>query len=193
MPLEESAYEIVRVHYRKMTTGFVFARAVVVAAYRLLTSGGQLALAFGGQMAATAEFDALAHVFEEEVDHRGGVEGKDLREQQASDDRDAQGLAQFRAGSDPEGQRDGAEQCRHRGHHDRAEADDAGFVDRLSGLIPSTRSASRAKSIIMMAFFLHDAHQENDADEGDQREVRAREQQRHQCPDARRGRVTRES
>jgi len=35
------------------------------------------------------------------------------------------------------------------------------------GVRPCVRSASRAKSIIMMAFFLDDADQEDDADDAD--------------------------
>ena len=41
-----------------------------------------------------------------------------------------------------------------RGHHDRPEAQQAGLVDGLAGAHALLRSASRAKSIIMIAFFL---------------------------------------
>ena len=47
-----------------------------------------------------------------------------------------------------------AEQRGHRGHHDRAEAQQAGLVDRLlAASCLRSRSASSAKSIIMIAFF----------------------------------------
>ena len=54
----------------------------------------------------------------------------------------------------PERQRQRAEQRRHRGHHDRAEAQQAGLIDRLLRRLACSRSASSAKSIIMIAFFL---------------------------------------
>ncbi len=55
--------------------------------------------------------------------------------------------------ADADGDRQGGHQGGHRGHHDGAEPDETPFVDRLLGPFPSLRSASRAKSIIMMAFF----------------------------------------
>jgi hypothetical protein len=54
--------------------------------------------------------------------------------------------------ADGDGQ--GADQRRHGGHHDRAEADQAGLEDGVAAAIPSLRCCARAKSIIMMAFFL---------------------------------------
>ena len=62
------------------------------------------------------------------------------------------GAARNRAGAERERQR--TEQRRHRRHHDRPEAQDAGFVDRRLRRLPRSRSASSAKSIIMIAFFL---------------------------------------
>ena len=51
-------------------------------------------------------------------------------------------------------QRQAAEQRGHGGHHDRTEAQQARLIDRfLRRLCASSRSASSAKSIIMMAFF----------------------------------------
>ena len=46
-----------------------------------------------------------------------------------------------------------AEQRGEGGHHDRTEAQQAGLIDRVDRRLPSLRSASSAKSIIMMAFF----------------------------------------
>jgi len=43
------------------------------------------------------------------------------------------------------------------------------------------RSASSAKSIIMMAFFLDDADEENDADESNDAEFRFAQQEREDC------------
>ena len=109
---------------------FVFPVLMAVTTGRMLVRGGQLgfALVLGGAFVA-AVVDALAEVLEEEVDDRRGVEGEDLREQEAADDGDAERLAQFRAGADADGEGDGAEERGHGGHHDGAEADDAGLVD----------------------------------------------------------------
>ena len=63
------------------------------------------------------------------------------------------GRRSSRAGAEAERERQRAEQRGQRGHHDRAEAQQAGLVDRLLGSRPSSRSASSAKSIIMIAFF----------------------------------------
>ena len=59
-----------------------------------------------------------------------------------------------RAGARAERDRQRAHQRRHGGHHDRPEANQAAFVDRLrrAVLCPS-RSRAIAKSTIMMAFF----------------------------------------
>ena len=90
-----------------------------------------------------------------EIDHRRGVERQHLAEHQAADDRDAQRPAQLRTHAGAHRQRHGAQQGRHRGHHDRPEAQQARLVNRLvRSLALRCRSASRAKSIIMMAFFL---------------------------------------
>ena len=53
----------------------------------------------------------------------------------------------------PERQRDAAEQRGHGGHHDGTEAQQARLVDRFVRRLALSRSASSAKSIIMMAFF----------------------------------------
>src|SRR5664280_1037627 len=75
----------------------------------------------------------LAQVFEGEIDNRRSVKSEDLRKQQATDHGDTQRLAQFGTGAESERQRNSAKHCRHRRHHDWAEADDAGFVDRVLG------------------------------------------------------------
>ena len=55
---------------------------------------------------------------------------------------------------DAKRQRQTAEQRRHGGHHDGTEAQQAGLDRSLPpAACPSSRSASSAKSIIMMAFF----------------------------------------
>ncbi len=90
-----------------------------------------------------------------EVDDRRRVQRQDLAEDQPADHGDAQRPAQFRPDAGAQRQRDAAEQRRHGGHHDRPEPQQAGLVDRLQRrLALACARASRAKSIIMMPFFL---------------------------------------
>ena len=109
----------------------------------------------GSQPAAACRLRTpVAEPVQVKINDRGGVERDELGEQQAADDGDAERTAQFRAGAVFHRERQRAEQRGHGGHHDRPEPQQAGLVDgflRRRGL--SLRSASRAKSIIMMAFF----------------------------------------
>ena len=63
------------------------------------------------------------------------------------------GMAQLRALAGSERERQRAEQSGEGRHHDRAKAQEAGLFDRIAG-VAVARSASSAKSTIMMAFFL---------------------------------------
>ena len=49
--------------------------------------------------------ELLAKVFEEEVNHRGGIKSQDLGEDEAADDGDAQGAAEFRTGAEADRER----------------------------------------------------------------------------------------
>ena len=92
---------------------------------------------------------------EGQVDDRRGVERQHLAHDQPADDGDAERAAQLAPTPRAERQRQRAQQRRHGGHHDRPEAQQAGLVDRVArATCPAARSASSAKSIIMMAFFL---------------------------------------
>ena len=57
----------------------------------------------GAGLAKVVEPDA--NVLEQEIDDRRGVEGEGLRDDEAADDGDAEGLAQFGAGAHADGQR----------------------------------------------------------------------------------------
>jgi hypothetical protein len=135
----------------------------VVAIGRLMNGDERLIARFpapGGSAAAGgsgAGFRARGQLgrelVKEEIDHRRRVEGQQLAEDQAADDRDPERTAQLRAHPLPEGERHGAEHGGHGRHQDRAEAKQAGLVDRVEGFLCSWRSAASAKSIIMIAFF----------------------------------------
>src|ERR1700726_2804836 len=65
------------------------------------------------------------------INHRRRVQGQELRQQQTTDNRDAERAAQLRSGAGPQRQREPAEQRGHRRHHDRPITDQAGLVDRF--------------------------------------------------------------
>src|SRR5476649_2561217 len=65
------------------------------------------------------------------VDDRRQIQRDELRDDQAADDREPERLARLAARAVAERDRNRAEQRRHGRHHDRAEADDAAFVDRF--------------------------------------------------------------
>src|ERR1700733_8879302 len=88
--------------------------------------------------------NARGQLVKPDVDDRGRIEREQLAEQQAADDADAQGMAQFRTSTAAQSQRQAAEQGRHGGHHDRAEAQEAGLVDSfLGGLVLGTLGLQR--------------------------------------------------
>jgi len=62
------------------------------------------------------------------------VEGQDLAYDQSADNRDAERTAQFGTFAKVDRQRHCPQGRRHRGHHDRTEALQAGFVDRFAQL-----------------------------------------------------------
>src|SRR5450755_338982 len=74
--------------------------------------------------------------FEHQIDDRSGVERQHLRNDEASNDGDAERSAQLRAHPMSNCKGNGAKKRRHGRHHDRPEADDAGLVDRVLGRKP---------------------------------------------------------
>ena len=115
--------------------------------------------------------DPVSEAVQVEINDRRGVERDELREQQAADNRDAQRAAQFGAGALLQRQRQRAEQRRHRGHHDGAEPQQARLVN---GFL--RRQAFRALGVQREVdhhdgVLLHDADEQDDADQRNQREV----------------------
>src|SRR5690242_958751 len=64
-----------------------------------------------------------------QINHRRGVKGQELAEQQSADDRDAERVAKLGSRAASEGEGQSAEKCRHRGHHDGTKTQQAGLVD----------------------------------------------------------------
>ena len=108
-----------------------------------------------GHFAAQAG-EAQTQAVEVQVNHRRGVQRQQLADSQAADDGDAQRAAQFsEPGPVPSASGKPPSSAAMVVISDRPEAQQAGLEDRLlAESCPSLRSASIAKSIIMMAFFL---------------------------------------
>src|SRR3954447_18091947 len=114
---------------------------------------------------------ADAQALHREIDHRRGVERQQLAEQQAADDRDAEREAQLRARAALEGERHRAEQRGERGHHDRPEAEQRGLRDRFARRHAVTPLGLEREVDHHDGILLHDAHQQHDADQRDDRKI----------------------
>ena len=137
--------------------------------------------------AARAPFaQVAAGLVEIDVDHRRGEQGQQLADQKAADDGDAQRMAQLRAHARAQHQRQGAEQRRHRGHQDGAEAQQRGLVDRLFRRLALVALGLQREVDHHDGVLLDDADQQDDADDGDDVEVMAGDDQRQQRAHARR-------
>ena len=93
-----------------------------------------------------------------EIDHWCGVERQNLAAYQPAEDGDAQGLAEFAAFAEPDHQWNRAEQGGHGGHHDRPEAPQAGFEDRIGRRRPAAFGIDREVDH-HDGIFLHNADQ----------------------------------
>ena len=98
------------------------------------------------QAARLASGDAPAQLVEEDVDDRRGIERENLADQQSADHGDAQRTAQLRTQASAQGQRKSAQQRGHGSHHDRAETQQAGFVDRLGRVLSLFALGFQARS-----------------------------------------------
>src|SRR5258708_28106013 len=133
---------------------------------RIRYGGGDLA----GRAAAPAG-EPMREAVEIEVDDRRGVEGEPLRHEQAADNGDAERAAQLGAGALADGERQAAADRGEGRHHDRPEAQQAGFVERLE----------RAPAVLALGLerevdhhdgvLLDDADQQDDADQSDDAEI----------------------
>jgi hypothetical protein len=123
---------------------------------------------------------------EGEIDDRRREERQHLAEDQAADHRDAERMAQLRAHAPADHQRQRAQQRGHRRHHDRAES--AAATPRRSRRAASLPLALGVEREVDHhdRVLLHDADQQDDADDRDHVEVVAGE---HRAPAARRRRA----
>ena len=84
----------------------------------------------------------------------------------------------------PSGQRDAAQQRGHRGHHDGTEAQQAGFVDGFRRVLAVLALGFQCEVDHHDAVFLHDADEQDDADDGHHAEILTEEHEREQRADA---------
>src|SRR6516162_8006289 len=126
----------------------------------------------------------LPDAFEREIDHRSDVEGEELRGQKPADDRDAERLAQFGAGSEPKRDRQGTHDRRHRGHHDRAETQQTGLLDRPFRGLPPVALRLDGEIDHHDGILLDDADQHDDTDDGNDAQIHLEEHEGEQRADA---------
>src|SRR5580704_1767025 len=106
-----------------------------------------------------------------EIDHRSRIQGKDLADDQAAADGDAQGTAQFGAVAGADGDGNAPEESGHSGHHDGPETQQASPVDRLLGAIAFIAFGLNGEINHQDGVLLDDTDEKNDANQGDDIEV----------------------
>ena len=123
---------------------------------------------------------------EAEVDDRRRVQRQELAQQQAADDGHAERPAQFRPGAGTERQRQRAQQGGHGRHHDRPIAQPARLTDGFLGRASLVAFGVQREVHHHDGVLLHDADQQDDADQRDQIQVLAAQHQGKQRAHARR-------
>ena len=114
-----------------------------------------------------------------DINHRRGKQRKHLRHDQAADNGDAQGHAQLGAYAATQCQRQTAQQGSHRGH-DGPEPQEAGLENRVLRDLSFIALRLQRKIDHHNGVLLHNADQQNDADECNHAELDPRDQQRQQ-------------
>src|SRR5579872_3202564 len=122
-----------------------------------------------------------------QVNHRRGVKGKQLAEQQAAHNRDAQRPAQFRAGAGSQRQRQAAQQRRHGGHHDGTEAEQAGLKNGFLRRLAFAALRFQGEVNHHDGILFHDADQQDNSNQRYDIQVIPGQQQRHNGAHTRRG------
>src|SRR5260370_3339931 len=109
------------------------------------------------------------------VNDGSGEERKHLAEDQSANEGDAKGKRELRTQASAEGQRESDEERGHGGHHDGAEAQQAGLVNGFDGGLAFQALCLHGEVDHEDGVFLYDANQQNDADERDDVEIRLSE------------------
>ena len=130
--------------------------------------------------------ESFAQPVKPQINDRSGVEREHLTENQTTDDGDAERTPQLRARPGSQRQRQPTEQRRHGRHHDGTETQQTGLKDRLFGWFVLLALSFESEVDHHDGVFLHDADQQNDADQRDHRQIVVRDLQRQDRAYARR-------
>jgi hypothetical protein len=106
------------------------------------------------------------------------VERERLADDEPADDRDPQGSPKFRARSGTQGHGQRAEHRRHRRHHDRTESEECRLMDGLPWRKSLTAPSCKREVNHDDGVLLHDADEQDETDERNDREVRSGDHQR---------------
>ena len=115
------------------------------------------------------------------------IQRQHLGDEQAADDREAERAARLGTGAVAHRDRQRADQRRHRRHHDRPEAHQARFADRLGRRHPLLPLRRHGEVDHHDAVLLDQPDQHDDADEGVEVQLGAEHHQRQQRAEAGRG------
>src|SRR5579859_6256665 len=125
---------------------------------------------------ANVKGEAVREPIECEIDDGRRIKSKDLAQDEAADDGDAERAAKLGANTGAKREGKTAEKRGHRGHHDRTETQEAGFVDGIERGFAFDSFGFKCEVNHHDGVFLDDANQEDDANERDNTEFRAAEE-----------------
>src|SRR4029077_32027 len=129
-----------------------------------------------------ALLSTLPELIESQVNYRCGVKRKYLRNNQATNDGNAERFAEFAADAHPDGERQRAEHRGHRCHHDRTEPNETRLINRFF----------RTESFVSLSVereidhhdrvLFHDADEQNNSDDRDEIQLVAGHQHSQESP-----------
>ncbi len=140
----------------------------------------------GFASAARRDLARPEHLRHVGVDDGREVEREHLREDESADHREPERPARFAAGAEPGRDRQRAEQRRHRRHHDRAEPDEAAFVDRFGRRHAELALGVEREVDLHDRVLLDDPDQHDQADKGIDIQLVAESPERDERAQARR-------
>ena len=118
------------------------------------------------------------------IENGRGVEGQQLADKEAADDREAQRAAEFSALAEAQRQRYRAENCGRGRHHDWTKPQQAGVVDGVVGIQMVRPFCFDGKIDHYDCVLFDDADQQDHADQADDVKLGAEEHQRQQGANA---------
>ncbi len=118
----------------------------------------------------------MGEPIEGEIDDRRSVQSKDLAEDEAADDGDAERATKFRADAGAEGERKSGQERGHGGHHDGAETEQAGFVNGIQRGLAFVALCVEREVDHHDGIFLDDTDEQDDADQRNDAELRFAQQ-----------------